>query len=73
MRCETAEVLPDGRIVSPPAERNKELVAEVLMRLLPAQGEVLEVGSGTGRPERGSTLRRACSRARLDAQPARLV
>ena len=48
MPCETAEVLADGRIVSPSAERNKEPIAEVLVRLLPARGEVLEVGSGTG-------------------------
>ncbi len=48
MRCETAEVLADGRIVSPSAERNKGPIAEILMRTLPAQGEVLEVSSGTG-------------------------
>lgn len=48
MRCETAELLADGRIVSPSAERNKGPIAEILMHLLPAQGEVLEVGSGTG-------------------------
>ena len=48
MRCETAEVMGDGRIVSPSAERNKGPIAEILMRYLPAQGEVLEVSSGTG-------------------------
>ena len=48
MRCETAEVLADGRIVSPSAERNKGPIAEILMRVLPEQGEVLEVSSGTG-------------------------
>ena len=48
MRCETAEVLADGRLVSPSAERNKGPIAEILMRVLPAQGEVLEVSSGTG-------------------------
>lgn len=48
MRCETAEMLADGRIVSPSAERNKGPIAEILMRYLPAQGEVLEVSSGTG-------------------------
>jgi Protein of unknown function (DUF938) len=48
MRCETAEALADGRIVSPSAERNKGPIAEILMRVLPAQGEVLEVSSGTG-------------------------
>jgi Protein of unknown function (DUF938) len=48
MRCETSEVLADGRIVSPSAERNKRPIAEILRRVLPAQGEVLEVSSGTG-------------------------
>ncbi len=48
MRCETAEVLADGRLVSPSAERNKGPIAEILLRVLPAQGEVLEVSSGTG-------------------------
>lgn len=48
MRCETAEVLRDGRIVSPSAERNKGPIAEILKRTLPGQGEVLEVSSGTG-------------------------
>ena len=38
----------DGRLVSPSAERNKGPIAEILMRVLPAQGEVLEVSSGTG-------------------------
>ncbi|HEY1783790.1 MAG TPA: DUF938 domain-containing protein [Roseiarcus sp.] len=48
MRCENAEELADGRLVSPSAERNKGPIAEILMRVLPAQGEVLEVSSGTG-------------------------
>jgi SAM-dependent methyltransferase len=48
MRCETAGVQADGRLVSPSAERNKGPIAEILMRVLPAQGEVLEVSSGTG-------------------------
>jgi hypothetical protein len=48
MRCETADVLTDGRLVSPSAERNKGPITEILVRVLPAQGDVLEVGSGTG-------------------------
>src|SRR3984957_17730498 len=48
MRCETAEILADGRIVSPSAERNKGPIAEILMRVLPEQGDVLEARSGTG-------------------------
>lgn len=48
MRLEPADVLPDSRIVSPSAERNKAPVAELLMRLLPDHGDVLEVSSGTG-------------------------
>ena len=48
MRFEPADVLPDSRIVSPSAERNKGPIAEVLMGLLPERGGVLEVSSGTG-------------------------
>lgn len=48
MRFEPADVLPDSRIVSPSAERNKGPIAEVLMELLPERGGVLEVSSGTG-------------------------
>jgi hypothetical protein len=48
MGCESTDVLADDRLVSPSAERNKRPIAEILMRVLPAQGEVLEVSSGTG-------------------------
>ena len=48
MRCEMVDDLADGRIVSPSAERNKAPISEVLRRVLPAQGDVLEVSSGTG-------------------------
>jgi hypothetical protein len=48
MRFEPADVLADARIVSPSAERNKGPIAELLMRVLPGQGDVLEVSSGTG-------------------------
>jgi SAM-dependent methyltransferase len=48
MRFEPSDVLPDDRIVSPSAERNKGPIADLLMRVLPAQGDVLEVSSGTG-------------------------
>jgi len=48
MRCEIVDVLADGRIVSPSAEKNKEPITELLTRVLPRQGDVLEVGSGTG-------------------------
>jgi SAM-dependent methyltransferase len=48
MRFEPSDVLPDDRIVSPSAERNKGPIAEVLMRLLPERSDVLEVSSGTG-------------------------
>jgi SAM-dependent methyltransferase len=48
MRCEITDVSADGRIVSPSAERNKQPIAEILMRVLPPQGDVLEVSSGTG-------------------------
>ena len=34
--------------IAPSAERNKGPILEVLSRVLPAQGKVLEIGSGTG-------------------------
>jgi SAM-dependent methyltransferase len=48
MRFEKRDDLPGGRLVSPSAERNKEPVAAILRQVLPAQGLVLEVSSGTG-------------------------
>jgi len=42
------EKLPDGRWLSAPAERNKGPILEVLERVLPQTGVVLEIGSGTG-------------------------
>ncbi len=48
MRCENLDDLADGRLISPSAERNKGPIAEVLERVLPADGVVLEVASGTG-------------------------
>ena len=47
MRCEPVDVFAAGRLVSPSAERNKGPIAEILMRVLPAQGDVLEISSGT--------------------------
>lgn len=38
----------DAREISPSAERNKQPILEVLTRVLPPQGLVLEIGSGTG-------------------------
>lgn len=38
----------NSRLTSPSAERNKGPIAELLLRLLPSQGTVLEVSSGTG-------------------------
>jgi SAM-dependent methyltransferase len=48
MRCENVDNLSGDRLISPSAERNKEPVADVLCRVLPDQGLVLEVSSGTG-------------------------
>jgi len=42
------ERLADGRWVAPAAERNKGPILEVLQRVLPPRGLVLEIGSGTG-------------------------
>jgi hypothetical protein len=38
----------DARETAPSAERNKQPILEVLARVLPATGRVLEIGSGTG-------------------------
>jgi SAM-dependent methyltransferase len=48
MRCENADALADGRLVSSSAERNKGPITDVLERVLPESGSVLEVSSGTG-------------------------
>jgi SAM-dependent methyltransferase len=42
------ERLPDGRWAAPAAERNKGPILEVLQRVLPPRGLVLEIGSGPG-------------------------
>ncbi len=39
---------PDGRPHNPAAERNKEPIRQVLERVLPKQGRVLEIASGPG-------------------------
>ena len=38
----------DARRVAPAAERNRDPIPEVLRRVLPASGLVLEIASGTG-------------------------
>ena len=43
-----AERQADGRWVSASAERNKGPILEILKRVLPPKGIVLEIGSGTG-------------------------
>src|SRR6516162_4199994 len=48
VRCEDADLLANGRLVSPSAERNKVPIAEVLQRVLPESGCILEISSGTG-------------------------
>ena len=42
------EDLGDGRCRAPSAERNRGAILDVLGRVLPRQGLVLEIGSGTG-------------------------
>jgi SAM-dependent methyltransferase len=39
---------PKGRWHSPAADRNKDLILDVLRRVLPTTGSVLEIGSGSG-------------------------
>jgi hypothetical protein len=48
LRNEELDVSPDKRPVSPSAERNKGHIADVLKRVLPGHGTVLEISSGTG-------------------------
>lgn len=48
MRSEPLNGRGGGRLVSASAERNKVAVAQVLKELLPDQGVVLEVSSGSG-------------------------
>jgi SAM-dependent methyltransferase len=48
MGWKIGERLTDGRWVAPAAERNKSPILEVLQRVLPPRGLVLEIGSGTG-------------------------
>ena len=48
MAWKIGERLADGRCVAPAAERNKGPILEVLQRVLPPRGLVLEIGSGTG-------------------------
>ncbi|MBT9313484.1 DUF938 domain-containing protein [Leptothoe kymatousa] len=38
----------DGRLYSPATERNREVILEILERVLPNPGTVLEIASGTG-------------------------
>ncbi|MEO1045189.1 MAG: DUF938 domain-containing protein [Pseudomonadota bacterium] len=39
---------PEDRKFSPAAERNRDVIADALLRLLPSSGTVLEIASGTG-------------------------
>lgn len=48
VRCEQVAELPDGRLSSASAERNKGPILAVLERVLPESGLVLEIASGTG-------------------------
>ena len=48
MRCEPADELPDGRLVVSSAERNRRPILNLLERVLPKTGLVLEIASGSG-------------------------
>ena len=48
MRSEPLEDRPGDRLFSPSAERNSDAVAAALKHILPNEGVVLEVSSGTG-------------------------
>lgn len=48
MSSRFGEPLAAGTMDSPAAERNKQPILDVLTRVLPARGTVLEVASGTG-------------------------
>ncbi|WP_427449938.1 DUF938 domain-containing protein [Litorimonas sp. WD9-15] len=43
-----ARIEEDGRLFSPSAGRNREVIAEHLARVLPQNAKVLEIASGTG-------------------------
>jgi len=45
---ETRDEAADGRIYSPSAERNRAVIAETFLRLMPNEGRILEIGSGVG-------------------------
>ncbi|HVE11110.1 MAG TPA: DUF938 domain-containing protein [Paraburkholderia sp.] len=57
---------PDLREHSPSAERNREPILAVLQQVLPREGSVLEIASGTGQ----HTLHFAASLSALDWQPS---
>lgn len=48
MLKQRGEKTADGKWSSPPAERNKGPILDVLARVLPRRGMVLEIASGTG-------------------------
>lgn len=58
----------DARETAPSAERNKQAILEVLERVLPARGLVLEIGSGTGQ----HVAHFAAGLPHLEFQPAEL-
>jgi hypothetical protein len=54
------------RETAPSAERNKQPILEVLARVLPATGHVLEIGSGTG--QHVTAFRQGAAESRLPAE-----
>ena len=48
----------EGRMFSPSAARNRDVIAQAFAQLMPTRGDILEIGSGTG--EHGVRILEAC-------------
>ncbi|MEL6364717.1 MAG: DUF938 domain-containing protein [Pseudomonadota bacterium] len=48
LALESRDEVDDGRLFSPSVGRNKQVICDTFLRLMPTEGRILEVGSGTG-------------------------